>query len=130
MAEFDTIELYNPTDEDFLWKFNGEQYILPASSSKAFAQFVGYHLAKHLSTKIIEREATEELKKKKEMTPQQRGTAIAQRVVYDSHWRRIALYQILKDTELVEKCISLYPFKGFVGNMELYKEFVTKSSEK
>lgn len=129
MAEFDTISLVNPTKEDFLWKFNGEAYDLPAESTKVFAQFVGFHLAKHLSSKMVEAEATEEYKKKKDVTPQQKGNAIAQRVVYDSPWRRIALYKILGNVESVEKCISLYPFKGFLGDMEIYKEFVAKSSK-
>ena len=54
MAELDTIVLTNPTSKDFTHNFNGEPYTINAGETKAFAKFVGYHLAKHLSTKMIE----------------------------------------------------------------------------
>lgn len=122
MAEFDSVNLFNPTAEDFTHNFNGEPYTLPAASSKSFSKFVGFHLAKHLASKLVEAEI-EEVDKRKN------PSIVTQRIVYDNPYLRIALYKILKDTKLVQDVIMAYPYKGFVGEMSIYQSFVDKESK-
>lgn len=119
MAEFDTVVLYNPTDEDYTHGFNGEPYTIEANTTKSFAQFVGFHLAKHLATKMVEDSISKKDKKEKPIM-------VAQKLIYDNPDLRIALYKILKNKELVQKVIAAYPYKGFVGEMSIYEDFVNK----
>lgn len=123
MAELDVITLYNPTSIDFSHGFNGELYTIETRTSKQFTQYVGYHLAKHLATKMVIDDITAADKKSK-------PTMVSQRTVYDNPYLRIALYKILQDTDLVQKVIMAYPYKGFVGEMVLYDDFVTKEKNK
>ena len=121
MAEFDSVILFNPIDEDFVHNFNGEPYTLPAKGSKAFSKFVAFHLAKHLASKLVESEVGEADKKKN-------PSIITQRTVYDNPYLRIALYKILKDVKIVQEVVMAYPYKGFVGEMDIYQEFVNKQT--
>ena len=134
MAELDTIELQNPTDEDFTHNYNGEAYTLKAGERKSCAKYVGMHLAKHLSSKMVVDEARKAATKKEleELSkPNSRfAHKLSQLNVYDTHERRIALYKILGDDQLVVQTILAYPFKGFVGDMNEYKKFIEKSQVK
>jgi hypothetical protein len=121
MSEFDSVILNNTTTEDFVHNFNGEPYTLPAESSRAFSKFVAFHLAKHLATKLVEADISEDEKKKN-------PSVVTQRTVYDNPQLRIALYKILKDTKLVQDVIMAYPYKGFVGEMSIYQDYVEKST--
>src|SRR3990167_10738018 len=112
MAELDTITLNNPTTEDFTWNYNGEPYTIKAGEQKNFAQYVGFDLAKHLSSKMMNDEVTPEQKKDRAIELE-----LAHRMVYDNPRRRIALYKILKSKDLVQALVKAYPFKGFVGEM-------------
>lgn len=119
MAELDVVELINPTNEDFTWKYNGEPYTIGAGQKKSFAKFVGYHLAKHLSSKLMNDEVSDADK----LDPE-KSLELAHRHVYDNPRRRIALYKILGNIETVQEVIKAYPFKGFVGEMKEYEDFV------
>ena len=120
MAEFDSVILFNPIDEDFVHNFNGEPYTLPAKGSKAFSKFVAFHLAKHLASKLVVAEVSKTDKTKN-------PSIITQRTVYDNPYLRIALYKILKDVQIVQEVVMAYPYKGFVGEMEIYQNFVEKA---
>ena len=129
LKDHDVVTIKNPTEEDFSWKFGGEMYGIKTGEVKGFSKFVAFHLAKHLSSKMI----TSELEKT--MTKKQRENRndaihydISQLNIYDTHQRRIALYKILESKELVEKVMTSYPFKGFIGDMSLYEDFVSKST--
>ncbi len=122
MAEFDAVQLNNPTSEDFSHNFNGESYTIEANSSRSFAKFVGFHLAKHLAQQMLKDEITPKIRK-------EQPTLLSQRLTYDNPYLRIALYKIFNDVVLVEKLISVYPFKGFVGDMKIYEKFVDDSKK-
>uniref|UniRef100_A0A6H1ZVL5 Uncharacterized protein n=1 Tax=viral metagenome TaxID=1070528 RepID=A0A6H1ZVL5_9ZZZZ len=129
MAELDTINIINPTSEDFTWKYNGEPYTITAGETQTFVKRVAFHLAKHLSTQMIQNDEKKKMTKKDKDDPHARiHLKIAQLTIYDTHERRIALYKILKDINLVQEVIQVYPFKGFIGEMDLYKEFVNKNT--
>lgn len=117
MAELDTIVIHNPTDEDFTQGYNGEPYTILAGESKAFAKHVANHIAKHLSNKMIDAGFTKKQRKEKPVL-------ISQSMVYDGPGRRIALFKILQDEDLVKHAIGAYPYKGFIGNMSDYEKFV------
>ena len=129
--DLSSIEITNPTKEDFTWNFNGEPYTVKAGENAAFAKPVSYHLAKHLSSKIAVTEA------ESTMTKTDRAnsnavihTKISQLGSYDTPERRIALYKILGGTEHVTDVITHDPFKGFIGEMSLYEDFVNKQEKK
>ena len=130
MAELDTIVLTNPTEEDFTQHYNGEPYLLEANSTKAFAKFVGYHIAKHLSSRMIQNELNKKLAKDKALNQNQKASVLSQAMVYDNPQRRITLYQILKDKLVVQEVIKAYPFKGFIGEMSEYEKFVAEQEPK
>ena len=117
MNELDVIKLTNPTSEDFTVAFNGQPFTIKAGTTESFSKFVGFHIAKHLSTKMIEDEIPEKVRKNQPVL-------VAQRTVYDSHYRRIALYKILGNKDVVVQVIAAYPFKGFIGEMKEYEKFV------
>lgn len=134
MAELDTLYLVNPTSEDFTHNYNGEPYTVKAGETKAFAKYVAYHLAKHLSSKMVQQEALKKATKDelKELKVQNSAfnAKLAQLAVFDTHERRIALYKILGDTQKVLDVIRSYPFKGFIGDMGLYEQFVAEEGAK
>ena len=124
-SEFETIILYNPTSEDFIQRYNGEPYTIKTKETKAFAQFIGFHIAKHLATQMVK--GTFTLKGRNDP---KKTVTVTQHLVYDNPKLRIALYQILMDVELVQQVILLYPYKGFIGDMDEYKKFVENKEEK
>lgn len=122
------IEITNPTSESFTWQYNGQPYTLEAGESKAFARPVSYHLAKHLSTQMVVGEVKGSMTKKDQENPHAKvHVKVSQLTIYDTHERRVALYKILKDEQRVVEVITRYPFKGFIGDMEIYKAFVDKA---
>lgn len=127
MAVLDTIEVTNPTKEDFAVRFNGELYALQAGEKRAWPAFLANHIAKHLSDKMLcdEIAALKRVASDNPYRPQ-----VAQLMVYDNPKRRMTLYQILKSEALVEECIKAFNFKSFVGNIRDYAEFVEKEDAK
>lgn len=126
MAEFDTTKVTNPTDSDFSVNFNGEQYTIGAGESKSFPEFLAFHIAKHLSDKMLGKDV-ERAKKKETENPF--NPRVGQLLVYDNPERRMRLFDILGTKEKVEACINAYPFKGFIGEMEKYDDYVKKGYE-
>lgn len=130
LKEHDSVQVHNPTSQEFSWRFNGELYSVGSGEIAAFSKFVAFHLAKHLSTAMIVEQARadageEELKNHR--SPHHRR--ISQLAVYDTPERRIALHKILGNIELVVGVISAYPFKGMIGDMKIYENYL-KSLEK
>lgn len=126
MAELDTINVFNPTNEDFSVRFNGEMYSIGKQSEKAFPQFLGFHVAKHLSDAVMKPDIIK-LKAKKSDNPYM--PQVGQLVIHDNVVRRKALYDILRDKQLVQTCIESFPFKGFIGEMSEYDEYVAKKEK-
>ena len=125
LKEHDSVFIKNPTSEDFSWKFNGELYTVKAGEEKAFSKYVSFHLAKHLSTQMVVEEATSGAKKKELEDPKSPlHGKVSQLNIYDTPERRIVLHKILGNEELVVEVIKAYPFKGFVGDMDLYKKYL------
>ena len=127
MAELDTLYVTNPTTDDFTVNFNGEPYMIGAGEKKAFPEFLGFHVAKHLSDKIIREKI---LKIRKKTTENPYRPEVAQLQVYDNPTRRIALYDILQDKTLVERCVNAFPMKEFIGEIAEYDEYVSKKEVK
>ena len=128
--DLSTIEITNPTSENFTWNYNGEPYTINANQTAIYAKPVAYHLAKHLSTTMIVGDVKAKMTKKEmENKNAPIHVKISQLSIYDTHERRIALYKILKKGDLVLDLITRYPFKGFIGEMSEYQKFV-ESSEK
>lgn len=127
MAELDSIEVYNPTDEDFTVRFNGEPYTLASHARREWAQYLALHVAKHLSDYILNKEVAIMVKKK---TDNPHQPEVGQLVLHDNPKRRIALYDILGSKEHVELCINSFPFKGFIGEMSIYDSHVEKARSK
>jgi len=133
--DLESVELFNPTALDFTWRYNGTPYTIAAGEKKAFAKPVAYHLAKHLSSRMVVEEEWQKLTHKQAETAKadHRNAIhlkVAQLQTYDTHERRVALYKILLDTKRVLDVITHYPFKGFIGEMNLYQEFVEKVQKK
>lgn len=127
MDNLESVSITNPTAEDFAWRYNGTLYALKAKEAKAFARPVAYHLAKHLSTKMIVADAEGKMTKKDLENPNSAlHVKASQLATYDTHERRIALFQILQDPNLVVDVIKRYPFKGFIGEMAEYEQYVAK----
>lgn len=124
MAEFDTIPVHNPMNEDWMHRFNGEAYILKAQETKFFPVGLAFHIAKHLSEKAL----APELAKIKEEKPGQEDPRVPQLMIYDNPSRRIALYNILGTKELVETCVRNTNLKGFIGEMSVYDEYVANKT--
>ena len=125
------VTIINPTSEDFTWNFNGEPYTIPAGKPAAFAKPVAYHLARHLSTKMILDETKGRLTKKQiENSRDPIHVKISQLTIYDTPERRIALYKILGNEELVMQLLMRYPYKGSIGEMDEYKQFVVNQQKK
>lgn len=131
MQELEVIEITNPTSEDFSWRFNGELFTIRAGEKRGFSKPVAFHLAKHLSTKMVCDEALSSASKKDLADPRAAiHVKISQLNTYDTHERRIALYKILGDINRVIQVISKYPFKGFIGDMDIYQKYVEKAEVK
>lgn len=125
--DLSAIEITNPTSEDFTWNYNGEPYTIKGNQTAVYAKPVAYHLAKHLSTKMIIEPLKESMSKKDiENKNSPVHVKISQLSIYDTHERRIALYKILRKGDLVLDLITRYPFKGFIGEMGEYQKFVEK----
>ncbi len=129
MAEFETINIKNPMKESFSVNFNGEPYTLAAGEEKSFPKFLAYHIAKHLSNKILGEEIIK-MKSKKEYREVRENPLNSQMMNYDNPKRRIALYDILADKSLVQECVSVSPLKGFIGDMNEYDSYVGTSRKK
>ena len=127
MAEFETTKVKNPLGEEFACRFNGEIYKIAADSEASFPTFLAFHIAKHLSDKILSK-LVEKEKKAKSDNPF--NPKVGQIVIYDNPDRRISLYDILGTKELVEICINAFPFKGFIGEMSEYDNYVEKQEKK
>ncbi len=126
MAEYDTILIKNPTTEDFSVRFNGELYKLAAGDSRAYPAFVAFHIAKHLSNKMLDVEARKLMEEFKEnpFVPQ-----VSVLMNHDNPSRRIALHQILLKRNLVEDCMIAVQLKSFIGDMSVYDKFIAKEEE-
>jgi len=124
--EFDSIEVVNPLDEEFTVRFNGQPYKLDAEERRSFPYFLGFHIAKHLSDKMLQPDL-QKIKKEKggngEFNPKN-----AQLMVYDNPRRRMTLYEILGKEELVQACIEAFPFKAFIGEMKEWTQFLEKKN--
>ncbi len=127
MAELDTLWVYNPLKDDFKWKYNGEYYSISAEAGKNFPQGLAFHMAKHLSDAMLA-PGWEKLQKQK--TSGEENQAVNQAVIYDTPQRRIALYNILGSKNLVEECIKNFNFKGFIGEISVYDDYVAKLQKK
>ena len=131
MQELEVIDITNPSSEDFSWRYNGELFTIKAGEKRGFAKAVALHIAKHLSTKMVCDYAMSTANKKDMADPRAAiHVKISQLNTYDTHERRIALYQILGNVDIVIQVIANYPFKGFIGDMDEYQKFVEKSKEK
>ena len=127
LRENDSVTIVNPTSEDFTWNFNGEPYTIRAGESKGFGMFTAFHLAKHLSSKMIDADFQVKIAKIKDKDEKRFAMGeLSQSLVFDGPKRRMALYKILRDEHLVEGVIKSYPFKGWIGDMNDYKNFVEK----
>lgn len=132
--DLESIEIINPTSEGFTWRYNGTPYTIQAGEKKAFARPVAYHLAKHLSSKMVVDEVWSKLTREQAEIARadhknQIHLKVSQLQAYDTHERRIALYRIFGGTENVIKIIERYPFKGFIGDMHVYEMFVQREDE-
>jgi len=139
MAELDVVQVTNPSSEDFTHNFNGEPYTILAGESKTFAQFVAYHLAKHLSSKLIDEEVRSKAKTKDLETMNSKvNFELAQQQVYDTPKRRIALFKMFdlggNDFSIIEENIKnvlqRYPFKGTLGDLSIWTKFLAEESAK
>lgn len=129
--DLESVQITNPTDADFTWRYNGIPYTILAGETKQFAKPVAYHLAKHLSTQMVTADIMKTATKKDMENPNAAvHVKAAQLTTYDTHERRIALYKILEDEARVVEVVRRYPFKGFIGEMETYQAFVEKKATK
>lgn len=126
-SQFETVEVLNPLSEEFKVRFNGELYRIEGETKKSYPRFLAFHVAKHLSDRMLVPELEKRNKKQKEGDVY--NPLIAQLMIYDNAIRRITLYDILKSKFLVEECIKAFPFKGFIGEMADYDEHVAKLEE-
>lgn len=131
MDNLESIDITNPTEDDFTWRYNGIPYTVKAGETKAFARPVAYHLAKHLAIKMITEEASKKVTVKDRENPHAAvHVKISQLSTYDTPELRVALFQVLGNGDAVLDVVKRYPFKGFIGEMSLYENFVTKSAGK
>lgn len=123
MAEFETIELINPTADDFSVRWNGELYTVRAGESRAYPKFLAFHIAKHLSNLMLQPavKKLQEQYKESVYVPQE-----ATLMNHDNPSRRIALYDLLRNKVLVEEFFVAIPLKSFIGEMSIYDEYVAK----
>src|SRR3990167_11519998 len=129
MAEFDAVVISNPLTEDFTWNYNGEPYTIKAGETRPFAQYVSYHLAKHLSSQIIRDDFRKKWGKRIEKDRKLQGE-VSQLMVYGNPKRQIALYKIFRYEKHVQGVLAAYPFKGYIGEIKEYTDFLAKEKEK
>jgi hypothetical protein len=127
MAELDTVSVRNPSKDDFTVRFNGEPYTVLAGETKHYPLYLSFHIAKHLSDKLLQSELLKATKGKQDS---QFSPHVSQVMIYDTPKRRIALYDILKSKQLVEDCVKAFNFKGFIGEMSEYDDYVAQSLPK
>jgi hypothetical protein len=128
MAErYDSIPVFNPLTEDFMVRFNGEPYSIREGETKNWPSFLAYHIAKHLSDKMLQPEL---LRIKEEGANVMYNPKNAQLMVYDNVSRRKALYDILQSKDEVERCLGAFNFKGFIGDMNEYDSYVESKRPK
>ncbi len=127
MAEFETIQVTNPTKDDFSVRFNGEMYSLPAGATTSYPKFLAFHMSKHLSNKMMEKEAQKLRIEFKESVYVPQESALMN---HDNPSRRIAFYDILGSKARVEECVNAIPFKAFIGEMSVYDAHVSKKEAK
>jgi hypothetical protein len=125
--EHESIEITNPTKQDFTVNFNGEPYTLSAGDTNKYSRFLAFHLAKHLSTRMLEPEAT---KLKEEFKESVYVPQVGTLMNHDNPSRRIALYDILGSKNEVENFFIAIPLKSFIGDMSKYDAYVAKKEAK
>ena len=124
MAELDTIEIINPLDEEFVVRYNGEPYKLASKATGFYPTFLAIHIAKHISDKMLSDKKEKLRKKHGKENPFVPQTSTL--FNYDNPERRIALYEVFRDKDLVQKAIENSNLKGFVGDMAEYDAYVAK----
>ena len=125
----------NPTTEDFTQRYNGEPYTVKAGETINYAKNVSFHIAYHLSAKILREEFP--WSKKKTVDEKERNkeaVKFSQLLLYDNPKRRMALYKILHDVMAVQEAISKFPivYRGYLegghlGTMDEYRAYVEKA---
>jgi hypothetical protein len=127
-SEYETIEITNPTKEDFSCRFNGEMYSLHAGASRSYPRFLAFHIAKHLSNRMLQGEMDKLQKKHGETNPFVPQIGILMN--HDNPQRRAVLFDIFGSKEGVESCLAQLQFKSFVGDMSEYDAYVSKKTKK
>jgi hypothetical protein len=122
MAELDTCSITNPRDTDFTGRYNGELYRVRAGETKVYPKYLVYHLAKHLSNEMLDKETRELIAKHQEASPFVPQVGILMN--HDNPARRKYLFDILGSREEVESCLKALGFKSFVGEMKEYDDYV------
>jgi len=128
MAELDTCEITNPLKTDFMARFNGEAYTVHAGQSKTYPKYLVYHLAKHLSNQMLDKEARELTSKHEPNSPFVPQVGLLMN--HDNPTRRKYLYDILGSKAEVENCLKQLTFKSFIGDMAEYDQYVEKVEAK
>lgn len=124
--EYDTIEVFNPMKEDFTVRFNGEPYLLKTGEVKLYPHFLAFHIAKHLSDKML----IPDLEKITKESGLNYNPKNGQLMIHDCLRRRETLYDILRSRDNVATCITVFPFKGFIGEMAEFDAYIAKQEEK
>lgn len=122
MAELDTCTIRNPLTIDFSARYNGELYTVRAGETKTYPKYLVYHLAKHLSNQMLDKEVRELIKiyeKESPYVPQ-----VGALMNHDNPTRRRYLYDILQSKSEVESCLKQLEFKSFIGDMREYDSYV------
>lgn len=127
VSALETVPVYNPKNEEFSVRFNGELFKLAPKSSRHYPRFLAFHIAKHLSSLMLA-PLVEKAIKKSGTNPF--APDVTRLTVHDNPERRIALYDILQDKNLVEACIGSTSLKPFIGNMAEYDDYVSQKETK
>lgn len=98
---------------------------LKAGATRSYPMYVAFHLAKHLTNKMLGKEAAvlREQYKESVYVPQE-----ATLMNHDNPSRRIALYDVLGNKEAVQEFFLRVPLKAFVGDMTIYDRHVAEKS--
>lgn len=123
MAELDSITVFNPTKEEFTATFNGEAYTIPAGAERAYPEFLAFHLAKHLSAKMLNDNEVAKEKKTAKKGENPFNPRVGQYLIYDNPERRIYLFDILQSKTLVERALNAMNLKGFIGDIQKYDDY-------
>lgn len=125
--EFESIKITNPTKQDFSVRYNGELYELHAGVTDSYPRAVAFHMAKHLTTRMLEPEAQKLREEFKESVYIPQESTLMN---HDNPSRRIALYDVLGNRGEVDKFFIAIPLKSFVGDMSIYDKHVEKKTAK